>query len=164
MATFGYTSVGVSGAGISDNDITGTKYVLSESASVSKITVSAKIAVNNVNNMTDALCAIYNDSNTLIARTGISTVIGTTSAWYDFFFNPLVMLSAGTYWLVIYGAVDSDQLAVDFDTDATVVGCRQLDVGYPVLPTTLTPGTDNDRKNSIYATYTSPPATAWLKA
>ena len=163
MATFGNTVAGASGF-ISDNDISGTQFVLSEPALVSKLTAYCSIALNNVNNQTDGIGIIYTSGNSFVARTTVVTVVGTAGAWYDFQFGTPVNLAAGTYWLTIFGAIDSDQFTFYGDTDATVTGCRQLDVGYPAIPTTLTPGADNDRKYSIYATYTTPPATAWLIA
>jgi hypothetical protein len=162
MATFGYTSIGASGVGI-DNDIAGTQFDLTENGIVESITAGLFITIVNADAKTWARCAIYDSSNNLVATTKPVEIVGTTKSWYTLPFEQKVTLTPGTYWLTAAGSTDIDQAGLAYDTDATFVGCFQTAIGYPAIPNPLVPGTDNDRKHSIYANYTNLPV-AFLTA
>lgn len=154
--TFGYTTAGVSGI-VNDDDVNGTKFVLGEGGTVSKLTINNRIAVDNSDFQSQTNGAIYDTSNNFIASTTEVTVSGNTYTWRDYTFTTPVELTAGTYWLVMAGDdVDADQSVLAYDSDASVVSGRQQSVGtYPIFPDPYVPGTDFDWKFSIYATYTA---------
>lgn len=147
--TFGYTSIGATGVDAT-NDIEATQFAAPEAGTVQMLT--AYVDDNTVGSIS-MKAGIYNSDNSFLSETVELTDV-TNLEWRDFDFAVDPSISNATYWLVVYGE-NASQPSIRMDTDATVVGGSQSEAGYPTFPATLVPGTDNDRRHSIYATYTA---------
>ena len=157
--TFGYTSNGASSSG-NNNFLSGTQFALPDNGTITKFSAEVHVQSVNADGLTQARAGIYlSSSNARIASTSEVSTISTTDAFSDFTPDAGISLTADTYWLLILGSSDIDQIGFGYDTDASVVGSR-VAATYPNFPTTYSPSADNDRKYSIYATYTATPATS----
>jgi hypothetical protein len=164
MATFGYTVAGTSGTTNCRNDVIGTQFAIPEAGVVTHIDAHMRIPTPVADGLSFAKAGIYDASNNFVAGTpGTYIDKGFTFTWYRFTFGSPVYLAAGTYWLVVHQANDVDAINFSYDTDSSVVGGAQLEAG-PGFPSTYVPGTDSDKKHSIYATYEPVPPVAWLTA
>jgi hypothetical protein len=149
--TFGNTSVytgtdnnsgGVGGCFV------GTKAVLSEAGSVTKITAYVW-GDGGSPNMT---AAIYDfTTNALLGVSDeVPSVPNGSASWVDFDFSSSVNLAAGTYWLCVWGSSTYGWRYESADSERV----HQCGVNYASYPSTLSPSVVGHRL-SIYATYTA---------
>jgi hypothetical protein len=122
--TFGYTSIGASDVSGPGNYKSACRYQLTESGSITKITLYSKSDSGTLN----AKCGHYNDnSGAPNAKRGESSAVSvnTTYAWRDFTYSSPVAENAGYYWLaeikdatiwVKYDSGPANQLAYNADT------------------------------------------------
>jgi len=150
---FGKTDIGASTDGWSPNREALSKFTLNGIASVQSIT--AYMQVNTGGHIT---YAIYNVSGgapgILLGKTQeINPVSGGGWAWQTASFASPITLSPGDYYLLA-GADIAFQ--IKYDTLAgDGYGDGYLDHTYPNYPSTWSGGTADDRRRSIYATYTT---------
>jgi len=149
--TFGYTTLGGTTVNIV-NDLEGTKFASTEAGTLTKMTAAA---LENDTGTRVAKTAIYNVDNTFLGGTTETIIDGAGAAFYDFTFSSPPSISAATYWLLIYGENAGTTMSAVYDTDTSVVGSAMNEAGYPTFPDPYVPSADNDRKYSIYATYTT---------
>jgi hypothetical protein len=162
MATFGKTTVGSNtwDMYVADGVKCGCKFTLSESASVSKISVYAKSTF--LGNRHYGYAAIYSDSagapNALLGSTNENDFTS-TPAWVDFTFDPPLTLSPGIYWLTFLAAdagphpYDSPWFMSYYDAGTPNQTAWRYDT-YPFDDPFGAPGGYADYEMSIYATYT----------
>jgi hypothetical protein len=151
---FGYSVVGsVEKANISPIWLVGCQYVLSQSGTLSSISVYTGAYCAGTKYLTSMVAAVYADNSgspsSLVAESA-PVVLSFTPGWVTF--SVSASLSAGTYWL----AVTSNN-TYNLFYDVGSVGQCQVDVGvsYPTLPVSFdsTWWAFFDGELSIYATY-----------
>lgn len=152
--TFGYTTEATGGAWDSIFDsINSSKFTLSENGDVSSITVWLENGSSNEL----VKCAIYDSSKNLVTNgtTEERTINGGAGDWFIFTFGTEPSLTAGDYYLVVWGnGGDFSQNENGTIVDANGAGDTASDAsGYNGFPASITAGTANFYI-SIYATYT----------
>lgn len=141
--TFGYESVGGTGVTYDSGYTYATKYSLSESASITDI----RVYCNNAYGTYDARVGLYDGSPTNRDAWSDEFVITSTPAWC--IGSVSVSEVAGDYWLAV-GSFHSG-LRLYYDSGDT----GQSHVGNGLGPDPWSDSSSQDRKYSIYATYTA---------
>ena len=159
MATFGNTST----ATTSDNNIddfkNGSRYTLSEDASISKLTAY-------LDNTGGVAChlrgVIYSDKAgpapyQLLGTTNeVSIAAGASVAWVDMSFASSVVLSAGSYWLFVHISLDADDTFAFRCDKTTGVGGYGADTYSNGADAEFGSYTSQGWNYCIYATYSLP--------
>lgn len=153
-ATFGYDTIG--GSQFTQNGtVVGSKYT-GAAGTVTAITLGRKAYPGTGTTR----CAIYDSSYNLITNGASDTEAvdnpsGTSTVEFTFTSDPTV--SAVDYWLVQAptNTSSSGTTGIAYDSGATDQGLRDTGAGNDPPPSTLVPSTLEDRKYSIYATYTA---------
>lgn len=146
MATFGYTSIGASEYSMATGFVYATKFACPENGAVTAISLYCAGNTDGAKYKT----AIYTDNagspNTLLAT---SDEVACTNVYGWKTFSISTAVSATDYWL----AFESEATAwYKGDLGAT----SNYDVNiYPALPDPFTSDGSENRKTSIYATYTT---------
>lgn len=157
MATFGKTAIGGSTSTRGGNTVTGSKFTLSDSATVTQMSwYGANAGVN-----TNAVVGIYTNSagapGTLLGTSSATAINSATPQWWTFTIS--LALSPGDYWLCFL-----PQGTVDYYWD-NVANASVVDnsgVTYPTFSSPFSVDATQSREVSIYATYTA--ATSLIKA
>lgn len=153
MATFGKTTIGATQDYNSANFVGGSKFTLTEDASVTKITLYCRGAPSAAL----VKCAIYDDDggspSTPNNLRGVTqeVLIGTSYAWIDFIFSSPISLTAGIYWLMFNQNQD-----IAFMADAGTNRLVYTASTYPTFPDPLIGEIFENDIISIYATYMTP--------
>lgn len=149
--TFGYTSIGTT-TDTPSTEVTASKFQLSETGTVSSISVYLNALSGTVN----AKTAIYADSTglpqALIAESSEKTSINTSPTWQELTISQ--ELEAGTYWLAVR---TSGTHQLKYDSGASEQWQQSSTETYPALPDPFNRVTwkAQSRILSIYATYTT---------
>lgn len=149
MPTFGYTSVGANHTTAAVNMAVASRFAISETGDLSKLTAYLD---GNVN----VKGLVYSDSSgTPNALLGVTTPtnISSLGAWFDLTFGSPLNLSAGNYWLGVIG-----DASVGWQYDTPVSGNLlnfNASSNYTSPSDPWSGGTPlSDYVFSIYATYT----------
>ena len=144
--TFGYTSIGASSVADSiTNTFNGSDYTVSENGRVDGIWVYVQSTLDQK--------AILTDSSGNILNGGIGSAFnsGGLSTWVRSSLPNVIITSGQTYWI---GAISSNSFATQrFDTVASAG--RQDTSNSFANPTSPTDAATNNRRHSIYATYST---------
>ena len=146
MATFGYTTLG-SGSYEEADYMFGSKYALSETGVVSKLTVGIGDGLRS----SDVKCAIYDSSFNLLATTQEVNVPIQAKDWVDFPFASPPTLSAGNYWLVV---ISKSIINKWNDAGDPNQGFYESQSYATAFPASFAPDVYENKKWSIYATDT----------
>jgi hypothetical protein len=167
MATFGKTNAGGEFDGGNYNYLKVAKYTLSESASVSKLTVSVR---NNTyaGHATCNMKGIIFDDDGAAAIPGtrfgvtneVQVLIDAALAWVDLPFAADVSLTSGNWWIGL--AIDSTATGLEFECVTVAAGNNRVvtNVYSSGVPDPW-PSASNEDWNigyCVYATYTTAPA------
>jgi len=158
MGTFGYTGVGGSNQTIEDR-ISGSVFTCPEDGTADKISVALVTASPAWSGL--VRCCIYKHSDlSKVAETEERTLtLTTTPTFYDFNFNaPKPSLIAATDYVLVAWAEQAPGLCRARYTTADIVnqGHAQAATYAITFPNPLVP-THEERKYSIYCTYTPTP-------
>jgi hypothetical protein len=151
---FGFSAVGsVERANISPICMVGCQYVLSQSGTLSSISVYTGAYCAGTEYLTSMVAAVYVDNSgspSSLVAASVPVVLSSTPGWVTF--SVSASLSAGTYWLAV---MSNNTYNLFYDVGSA--GQCQGDVGvsYPTLPVSFSPTwwASFDGKLSIYAAY-----------
>ena len=155
MGTFGKTDIGgtldfFANGGYQDS----FKAVLAEDGLVSKVTVYCK--VHDVGGNVNAKTGIYGDDGGapggLLGESSV-VAVGSSFAWVDFPFLPVLSLNTGTYHLAV---IMNDNLGIAYD-GGSAGDWWYVAAKYPVFNNPWGAGSSGAIEWSIYATYSLPP-------
>jgi len=154
--TFGYSTVGGTETGVVWYNITGSWFTCPENGTADSISVYMK--AQNPGQQGPVQSALYRRSDGSFVAGTNEISMTTTLQWWTFTFSSPPSLTAGTdYWIVMWGNY-ANYLYCDTETDKG--GSQTEDYGKYKWPSTFSPTID-DKKYSIYCTYTAAPVLAW---
>jgi hypothetical protein len=151
--SFGYSTKGASGDRNDDLKIQGSKFTCPLNGTADRIVVyiDAEQADGNFK------CAIYDSDLNLVPNGSTEErYLYDERGWYTFNFDPNSKPSLSgdaDYWLVVWSDVGKQSSNYFYDTGSTNQGMVKA-LPYDSFPSTITDPTYNDRKYSIYCTYT----------
>lgn len=149
MSTFGYSTAGAStqnGFGT----IIGSRFTINENGTADNIVAYMDIAVAGTYT---AKCAIYRYSDLAkIAETSEVTTIN-ADGWYTFTISGSPSLTSGTEYILVMWC-NTNRINLHYDAGTTAQGQHDSQT-YGTWPDPLVPTATNDRKYSIYCTYTA---------
>ena len=150
MATFGKTDIGATLEGYGADYISGSRFTLSETGSVTKI---SKYIGSYAYGAGNSKCAIYTNVAGVpsVLKVQSAELTGLTlNAWNDFTVSPAVELTAGDYWILFWSQQNPEHT---YDSGPANYGIVKSQI-YGAWDDPFSGGTYYARLYSIYATYT----------
>lgn len=158
MATFGKTTQGGSESQAGGNLVRGSKFTLSERASITSMTLNSRVSSGTTN----FKMGIYSDNgsntpSTLQGVTNTGTITNTSLADNTLTFASPLILTAGTYWLTYNNDAGTSANGL-FYSSSTLSNGEDLDnETYPSFNSTYSDDGRVNNEVTIYATYTPAP-------